>query len=321
MKEYLKNVTIRDLQESDRKRCEDLNFDFLLKDKSKIIEKDNLFVIVSKYDYENYGKEQLCEAVFIEHSNFFDRDFLRVDFAKIANDVNFNKPKTIEVEFVENVSGTSDSVFKNIDEPQKHYIRQDNSSEKYAKWYSASWHKDKWTDNGEIRANITFKMNDETEKVSFSNWNAEGVTSNDYNDAFSYKMLERKATISRLVELSNTYNFKAVTKDDIVTLCAKNLDGKWTDWIRYNSNDNKLEVVGNTDNCNIWLCDTRKDLTPDKIIDFVYSLNYVLSNVDIEVELKALIDPEDWQELANVKDASADPRYNDIDKEDIDKDI
>lgn len=29
----------------------------------------------------------------------------------------------------------------------------------------------------------------------------------------------------------------------------------------------------------------------------------------------------DLQELANVKDASADPRYNDIDKEDIDKDI
>lgn len=66
---------------------------------------------------------------------------------------------------------------------------------------------------------------------------------------------------------------------------------------------------------------TRKDLTPDKITNFIYSLNYVLSNVDIEVELKTLIDPEDWQEIANVKDAFADPRYKDIDKEEIDKDI
>lgn len=192
MRKYLKGVTVRDLQESDRQKCEGLNFDYLLEDKSKIFEKDDLFVIINKYDYEGYGKEKLCDVIYIEHSKVLNEDFLKVDFGKIANDINFNEPRTIEVEFIENIGGTNESVFRNIERPNTYYIRQDYANERYAQWYSAFKHQGKWEDNARIRANITFKMGEETEKVSYSNWNAECVSSKDYNKDFSYKELEKE---------------------------------------------------------------------------------------------------------------------------------
>ncbi len=192
MREYLKGVTVRDLQESDRQKCDGLNFDYLLEDKSKIFEKDELFVIMNKFDYETYGKEKLCDVIFVEHSDVLNEDLLRVDFEQIANDVNFNKPKTVEVEFVKNIDGTNESVFRNVNISDKFYIRQDIAREKYAKWYSAFKRQGKWEDDAPIRANVTFKMGNETEKVSFSNWNSEGVSSKDYNRAFSYKELEKE---------------------------------------------------------------------------------------------------------------------------------
>ncbi len=208
MRKYLKGVTVRDLKKSDRRKCKELNFDYLLKDKAKIFEKDDLYVIMSKSDYECYGKEKLCNVIFIEHSNVLNEDFLRVDFEKIVNDISFNEPRNIEVEFIENIEGTNESIFRNINNSNQYYMRQDNSKKRYAQWYSAFKHQGKWEDNAPIRANITFKMGNETEKVSYSNWNAEGVYSKDYNDAFSYKKLERKDVINKITELSKEYKDK-----------------------------------------------------------------------------------------------------------------
>lgn len=318
MREYLKGVTVRNLQESDKQKCEGLDFDYLLESQAKIFEKDNLFVIINKFDYETYGKEKLCDVIFVEHSDVLNEDLLRVDFEQVVNDVNFNKPKTVEVAFVENIAGTNESIFRNVNSSDKFYIRQDIAREKYAKWFSAFKWQGNWEERASIRTNITFKIGEETEKVSYSNWNGEGVSSKDYNNAFSYKKLEQKATINKLVELSNKYKFKPIVKDDKVTLCAKNTDGKWTDWIRYDSNKNTVNVIGNTDQCNIWLSDTRKDLTPEAIINFVDDLNVVLYKVDAEVALKTLVDPEDWQEIANINDAYDDSRYSGIDNDEPD---
>ena len=71
-------------------------------------------------------------------------------------------------------------------------MRQDNKREHYAKWYSAFKQNRLWQDEAPIRANVTFRFENETEKVSYSNWKAEGVSSKDYNDKFSYDYLESK---------------------------------------------------------------------------------------------------------------------------------
>ncbi|MCI9039077.1 MAG: hypothetical protein HFJ29_04300 [Clostridia bacterium] len=190
-KKYLKGVTIRDLAESDRERCEGLGFEFMLEGGYKVLEYKSLFVVISKCDYESYGKGRIKNVVYIEHSKIFNEDFLRVDFENIVNDEKFNIPKTIEVEFIKNIKGTSDSIFRAINNPKRYYMRQDTQREKFAKWFSAYKINGEWSDNNIIRANITFKMGEQLEKVSFANWNAEGVYSKDYNEAFSYNNLQK----------------------------------------------------------------------------------------------------------------------------------
>lgn len=90
-------------------------------------------------------------------------------------------------------------------------------------------------------------------------------------------------------------------------LLAKRKDGKEVEWLYVK--DNKVHLVGNTDQMNIWLCDTRPDMTPERIIEFVKDLNMWLDAYNQEIHLYTLIDPEDWQEIANIPDASEDVRY------------
>ena len=201
-REYLKNVTVRDLDESDRDKCEGLNFKYLLESKSKIFEIDDLYVILNGMDYESFGKEKLCNVIYKEPSKFIDKDILRIDFEKIANDIEFNKPITIDVEFVENVEGTNDTIFKTIGK-EKYYIRQDDKRENCAKWYSAFKSEGLWQDNAPIRANVTFRLKDEIEKVSYSNWNGSGVSSKDYNEKFSYDYLGNTRKLENEVDIGD----------------------------------------------------------------------------------------------------------------------
>lgn len=319
MKEYISGVTIRDLKESDREKFKGLNFDHMLEEKSKIIETENLFVVINKYDYEQYGKEKLCKVVYIEHSDLLDEDFLKVDFAQIANDNEFNKPLTIEVEFVCNVLGTNESIFKRVDK-NKYYMRLDNARESCAKWYTAFKKNDTYHDNVPVRTNVTFKMGDETEKVTFSNWDAEGVYSKDYNKAFSYNELKKSEIAKELKKLAKTFKFKIDERDNDVILCAKNTDKEWSDWIIYEKDTGSVYVTGNTDQCNFWFCNTRKDLTPENIITFVDELNNILADTEYHIPLKILIDPEDWQEIADVQDAYEDFRYSgELEEDELDK--
>ena len=51
-------------------------------------------------------------------------------------------------------------------------------------------------------------------------------------------------------------------------------------------------------------------MTPNRIIEFVADLNTMLRKFNNEyVSVKSLIDPEDWQEIAQVKNAYEDDRY------------
>lgn len=111
-------------------------------------------------------------------------------------------------------------------------------------------------------------------------------------------------------ELAKKYNFKTRDNANGISLCAKNTDRRWENWIIYNSSDNSIVLIGNTDQCNFWFCDTRPDLTPEKLIDFTKDLNKILDKLGYEVSLKTLIDPEDWQEIAHIHDAYDDPRYS-----------
>jgi len=114
-----------------------------------------------------------------------------------------------------------------------------------------------------------------------------------------------------LKNICKKYNFKYVEhSENKIALCAKNTDKQWRDWIKLDLKNKEVLLVGNTDNCNFWFYDTRKDMTPNRIIEFVADLNTMLRKFDNEyVSVKSLIDPEDWQEIAQVKNAYEDDRY------------
>lgn len=134
----------------------------------------------------------------------------------------------------------------------------------------------------------------------------------DYNE---YQFITTKNnTINNFSYIAHKYGFKftehCTSKYDYsVSIEAKNTDNEFVTWLTYFPFKEELQIMGNTDELNLWLCDTRSDMTPDKIISFIDDLNVGLEKANIEVSVKELIDPEDWQEIANIPDASEDQRY------------
>jgi len=110
-------------------------------------------------------------------------------------------------------------------------------------------------------------------------------------------------------KIAKDYDFKVKDNTKEVSLCARNTDGEWRKWITYDVRENKFLTAGNTDECNFWFCDTRKDMNPEKILNFVADLNTILRKFGTYIKLSSLIDSEDWQKIANVKDAYEDDRY------------
>jgi hypothetical protein len=117
-------------------------------------------------------------------------------------------------------------------------------------------------------------------------------------------------TVNNIIELGNKYGFVVKENGNVINLIALNTDNKEVKWINYNKDSDTVSYLGNTDNCNLWFCETRKDFTPEVCIQFVNDLNIALDlSDDDKFLLKNLIDPEDWQEIANVGDADEDIRY------------
>lgn len=111
-------------------------------------------------------------------------------------------------------------------------------------------------------------------------------------------------------KLGGKYGFPIVEFNGKAVLTAKDTHNEDVHWITYDLEKDTLSFIGNTDNCNIWLCDTRKDFTPEKVVQFVKDLNEIFKLTGENVfTVKELIDPEDWQGIAKVNDAFNDIRY------------
>ncbi len=120
-------------------------------------------------------------------------------------------------------------------------------------------------------------------------------------------------SIQKFRNLAEKYGFRIFNDGPTggtVSLCAKNTDGQWTRWIRYDPQKNEVALRGETDFLNIWLYETRPDMTPEKCVAFVDELNNLFEFYGADkILVRDLIDPEDWQEIADIRDASEDERY------------
>lgn len=114
--------------------------------------------------------------------------------------------------------------------------------------------------------------------------------------------------LTNFLIVGQKYDFKTELTKYGACLYAKNTDGEDCPWIKYNEHINTFSINGNTDHLYLWFYDTRPDLTPEKLISFIKDLNWALEPNE-PILLKELIAPEDWQEIADVRDAYDDERY------------
>lgn len=131
--------------------------------------------------------------------------------------------------------------------------------------------------------------------------------------------MNKESVFSILNSLCNKYDFKLkdVTKNDnfYYEVYAKNTDGEEVVWfdIQVASSESSeqrtfepiLTVYGNTDQNNIWLCQTREDLTLKDAIYFCQQISQICNcklvahstNNEHEMNIHHLIDLEDLQEF------------------------
>lgn len=112
----------------------------------------------------------------------------------------------------------------------------------------------------------------------------------------------------KMKKLAEEYGFSVRTSGNTTALFCKDTDGHVCRWITYDQKKACCTIAGNTDHLNLWFCETRPDLTPERIIRFVKDLNAVFETENA-ILLRNLIDPEDWQEIAGIRDAYEDDRY------------
>lgn len=116
--------------------------------------------------------------------------------------------------------------------------------------------------------------------------------------------------MKKLQSIADTYGFRYQKEEDgkgrkSEFLLARNDEYRWVPWIRSDSNGN-LVIYGTTGDINLWFYDTRPDLTPEAIVQFVRDLSEMVGKT---LPVSLFIDPEDWQEIADVNNAGMDPRY------------
>lgn len=126
-------------------------------------------------------------------------------------------------------------------------------------------------------------------------------------------------TVNWAADLAKEYGFEAKCAGSTVTITAKDTDGKSTEWFSITVEENGLVHIrgNNTDQCNIWLCETRPDMTPERCVEFFNRLSDTVGLYgESSIEMSTWIDPEDWQEIAGVRDAYEDERYTGKKEED-----
>lgn len=116
-----------------------------------------------------------------------------------------------------------------------------------------------------------------------------------------------------LADVVEQFGFKSrYTTDEAIDIKAKNTDGEWCTWFTiFPDYKGKRKIIGhNTDQCNIWLYETRPDMTPERCMEFFEELSRTMGLYgEDKLKVRPWIDPEDWQGIAGVHVASQDVRY------------
>lgn len=94
---------------------------------------------------------------------------LNVDLCPYYNSTEHYPPKTIHVEFVQEIRGEVKEIYRSL-ETGRYYFRIPSPRESVAKWFSCYGPKMGYMDKAQIRANVTFRHGEAAETISWRRW-------------------------------------------------------------------------------------------------------------------------------------------------------
>ncbi len=185
----MNRVTIRPFNENDKEffRKAGYNAEELAADRM-IFELDEgagkkALTAIEKTDIDLYGEEFLKSHAKLKWDSFLEEYVVKIPKNDYWNDPALFPLKTIDVEFVEMMYGEDTEIWK-CQETGKYYMRQ-LFREPFARWLSCYKKHGNYQDRAEIRANITFRNGDQTETVTYNDWNGNAAYSDTFNPMFN----------------------------------------------------------------------------------------------------------------------------------------
>lgn len=139
-------------------------------------------LFIKDADMDMFGQDYIRANVSLQYNKYFNNYIVTLDVNPFYNDIKRFPPKTITVRKVDVDPIDGAEIYKS--DTNKYYRRLAVSKENFARWTSAAKHDDEYEDIAEIRANITFRCGNETEKVTFYNWNGNAAHSDTFNPDF-----------------------------------------------------------------------------------------------------------------------------------------
>lgn len=140
------------------------------------------YCFIESADVERLGLDYISDHVALHYSKALNEWYVKLSQNDYYNDPKRNPEKVIPVCFVGIEEGTGREVYKGV-ESERYYLRDVSRREPFAKWLICG--KRRVCDDGdEPKANLIFKLGDQTEKVTYDDWNGVCAYSNTFNPNF-----------------------------------------------------------------------------------------------------------------------------------------
>lgn len=133
-------------------------------------------------DVDLLGEEYIAKNSKMEYSKVCEGWIPSVSWNAYKNDQTRNPPKTIDVEFVCEVSEEYAEIWRRLD--TSGYLMRKLCREPFARWLTCRKYPASWIDGNCIRPNVTFRHGTQTETVFYDDWNGTAAYSSTFNPNF-----------------------------------------------------------------------------------------------------------------------------------------
>lgn len=178
-------VEIRDIAKEEAAPYGD-NADIVLTGRKAVVFTDDMGntgkLYMKEEDVELLGERYIAENSKMEYSRVCEEWIPSVSWNAYKNDQTRNPPKTIDVEFVCDVSEEYAEIWRRLDSGG--YLMRKLCREPFARWLTCRKYPSSWMDRNSLRPNVTLRHGKQTETVFYDDWNGTAAYSSTFNPNF-----------------------------------------------------------------------------------------------------------------------------------------